>query len=185
MKSVDNVTLSIDLSNSWINSSVVINAIPKDPSVPRLNRAILWGNPNQTAFYLWGGQTSNVAINYPPPANNLWKFSVDGAGGSWSEVQVFSSTFESLVLQGEGCGLTVGDTGYFLGGFLSPITDLSASTGSSVAMPGIASLNFTSGAWSEDSTAGKSHVGRGISSRLLKAQRCLDLGQYARSFGNT
>jgi len=163
---LDNVTLSIELSTSWTNISVTINIILTDSSVPSLNQGVIWKDPNQTVFYPWAGQVSDIAIDYPPPPLKLWRFAVNGAGGSWSQVPESSTTFNTLVRQARGWGLTVGDTGYYLGGILSSLSDPSAgSTATSMSM--ITSLNFTSGAWSKDLRIDLNSQGTVIGQKVL------------------
>lgn len=163
---LDNATLSIDLSTSWTNYSVIINTIAKDPSVPRLNMGVLWKDPNETAFYQWAGQVSNIAIDYPPPILKLWKFTVDESGSSWSVLPESSIIFDGLVRQTYGWGLTVRDTSFYLGGYLCTLSDVSSGA-EATTIPGITSLNLTSGIWITDSTAGLNSQGTIAGQKVL------------------
>jgi hypothetical protein len=100
-------------------------------------------------------------------AVELWQFIEDGKGrGVWPRVSVSDPEFSNLFRQVSGSGTTIGDMAYYLGGLTSQRTDPSKQ-GSDMLMPGIASSNITSGAWSNDSSVGLNTAGMIRSSEVV------------------
>ncbi|TDZ26010.1 Kelch repeat-containing protein [Colletotrichum orbiculare MAFF 240422] len=141
-----NSTLSVHLGESWTNSTVTFRSTPKT-GAPKLNKQALWRDPAATAFYAWGGITSYFA---QPPANELWRFEVDGAGGgAWARAATPRNNLVALaqlVRATDGAFAQSKDVGYYFGGFASEQTDTSVSGPDSyLAVPGLVAYNMTSG----------------------------------------
>ncbi|KAF1987247.1 hypothetical protein K402DRAFT_55465 [Aulographum hederae CBS 113979] len=147
----DNVTLSIDLRESWTNSSLVIKTISKH-SAPVFDNPKLWTSPDGTSFYLWSGLLNSLGPTVPPPASSLWKFTSDESGsGSWSQETIdyahpsSDSSEQPSRPDGFGCGITLGDTGYYVGGRVSAKSDPYEING--YFQKTTTSYNMTSGVW--------------------------------------
>ena len=95
--------LSIDLSQSWTNATVMIHSSAKPDGVPILNQPSLWYHEQEDLLYS-GFTGSQVLFNNPPelppdlPPLSLWTFKPDGTGGgSWNElISSNSSANESV-----------------------------------------------------------------------------------------
>ncbi|KAL8847654.1 MAG: hypothetical protein Q9221_007296 [Calogaya cf. arnoldii] len=89
-------TLSIDLSQDWVNATVVLQSTNKPPGAPQLSFPSLWWDERDGVFYSGAtGRTSFFSSPEPPPLS-LWSFKPDGTGsGAWA--QVLPATDEALV----------------------------------------------------------------------------------------
>jgi hypothetical protein len=146
-----NTTLSINLKESWTNTTVAMKSTKKD--APLFNSQATWRDAAGKAFYIWGGVTSYFA---QPPPNEIWKFTADGSGGgAWSkEVPNNVVTLSQLVRSTNGAVAQSKDVGYFLGGYANYQTDTSVSGDTYLALPGLVEFNMTSGVFTNSSTTG-------------------------------
>ena len=119
----DNVTFSIDLATSWMNSSVVVKTIPKN-GPPILNYEILSRSLDGSSFYMWGGGTAFNGKLKDTPTHTLWKFTSDlKGGGIWSQEIVVDLNFPELP-RTWGCLSAVGKgTVYYIGGEVTSYSD--------------------------------------------------------------
>ena len=118
--------LSIDLSQNWTNSTVVIQSTTKPSGAPNLNGPSLWYDESRELFYSgFLGQSSSFDIDsHPqPPPLSLWTFQPDNTGsGTWNEL--FSPTatvwgdINRLSLP---CMASDSDTVYILGGYVNQL----------------------------------------------------------------
>jgi hypothetical protein len=149
-----NSTLSIDLGQSWTNSSVVIKTTPKSTTgAPLLSGQALWIDSIANVFVAWGGTAPFGSL---PPENQAWRFTADGAGsGSWSVIDPSNSPLFSQLVRTEGCAAASGNgVGYCLGGLASVQSDPSVASIAGLPVPGLVSLGLRSGVWSNASTTG-------------------------------
>jgi hypothetical protein len=94
--------------------------------------------------------------NHATIPDSLWKFTSDGTGsGTWSEESInytaVSSSQPHHLLRpgGDGCGITIGDTAYYVGGRVWQQSDVDASP--TDYFPNvITSFNISSGVWSNN-----------------------------------
>ncbi len=141
---VVNDTLSIPLSQSWTNSTVPINVIPKTAAV--FDGAALWTDQSRNSFYMWGGQAPYGNLSR---TKDLWKFQADGTGGgAWSKEPGVNTL--SLVRSKEAGATTCNGAGFFVGGYAYVWTDPDFMD--NVPTPGMLTYNTTSGAWANEST---------------------------------
>jgi len=116
-----NTILSIDLSQSWTNSTVKILSTAKPTGCASLNGPSLWYNPQEGALYSgFAGWASNF-VTKDSSLNNIsiWTFTPDGTGsGAWKDVipsgspALASLNRPSQVFQAFG-----DDSAWVLGGF--------------------------------------------------------------------
>jgi hypothetical protein len=87
----------------------------------------------------------------------LWKFTSDGTGGvTWSEVGInYPASQPLLGPGGPGCGITLGETGYYVGGRVSEQSDVNASP-TGYYQDTITMFNISANTWSN---ALKSRIG--------------------------
>lgn len=90
-------TYSLNLKDSWTNSTVTWHAIPK-AQAPSLNNEALWLGPSGESFYMYDGGISGVA-DFSPPSNAVWNFAPFNNGGSWYRVGFDSSSHFSGILR--------------------------------------------------------------------------------------
>ncbi|KAF2875787.1 hypothetical protein BDV95DRAFT_281642 [Massariosphaeria phaeospora] len=111
-------TQSIDLSKSWVNTSLRLRELDRG-NAPALNFCALWVDEAETTMYPFGGELSFLTDTGPRPPQP-WEFVADGKGGGlWAQGTVApASNFSSLV-QPAGGSYTYGNgVGYYLGGHL-------------------------------------------------------------------
>ncbi|KAL8819020.1 MAG: hypothetical protein Q9223_002473 [Gallowayella weberi] len=79
-------TLSIDLSQDWVNDTVVFHTTSKPSLAPKLSSASLWYDTTKDLFYSGAiGTTPHFNSPMPQPLS-LWSFTPDGTGsGTWKE----------------------------------------------------------------------------------------------------
>lgn len=155
---VNNVTLSIDMRESWTNATVQMTEIDRGDT-PIFNFASLWTDPDDDAFYLWSGTTAN---GQSVPNLGMWKFTADNSGsGAWAKVgQQDLTTFNTLTRTSGGYSTSLNGVGYSVGGTHSSSTDPAVSVSGDIPVPGIVSYNFSSGDWANSSAAGFTTYGR-------------------------
>ncbi|KAL8871456.1 MAG: hypothetical protein Q9174_002715 [Haloplaca sp. 1 TL-2023] len=82
-------TLSIDLSQDWVNDTVVFHSSDKPTRAPSLSSSDLWYDETNNLFYAgFNGRVSFFGDEPEPRPLSLWSFKLDafGGGGTWSEV---------------------------------------------------------------------------------------------------
>ena len=149
-----NYTLSIDMSESWTNDT--ISLFLKDRNgAPAQNKQVLWPSIDNKSVFAFGGEESWLDNPWYPPPVQLWQFTADGNGsGTWN---IFNSDgnsiFSTLTRPTWALGGVVDNTGFIVGGYICSHSEYdTAYIGgyTNIAVPGIASFNLTSGAWSND-----------------------------------
>ncbi|KAL8775528.1 MAG: hypothetical protein Q9209_000024 [Squamulea sp. 1 TL-2023] len=81
-------TLSLDLSQDWVNSTVVLHTAYKPPSAPKLSAPSMWYDEAKDIFYSGTiGRVSYFDFDTTKPSRlSLWSFKPDGLGsGTWKE----------------------------------------------------------------------------------------------------
>lgn len=102
----------------------------------------------------------------PPPPTDLWKFTSNSSGGGvWAQIPVNSETFSSLVRASVGSGVSISDTGLYVGGVISGKTTHESGTGTDAT--GVISFNYTSGIWELDSSLGLGTNGEIVGARAV------------------
>ncbi|KAK8165499.1 hypothetical protein BKA80DRAFT_342611 [Phyllosticta citrichinensis] len=149
---VNNVTISIDLSSDWTNSSVEIKAVAKGDA-PILTWPGLWPHGNDS-FFLWGGGVSEVAVNMSTPEKALWKFTVDSTGnGTWAKVDPGDPrVFNQLTRPTNGVWGASSTTGYYIGGWSSSVTDPDVDSTAQVPLTGMVTYNWETQTWNNVSS---------------------------------
>ncbi|CAL8578698.1 hypothetical protein XPA_004469 [Xanthoria parietina] len=144
-----NVTLAIDMRNSWTNSTVTFNSIRKN-GAPSLNAGVIWPSTDNQTFFAFGGELSYWNLAAEVPDVSCWQFTADGnGGGSWAIFKpVDQSIFYDLTRPGFASGATVDNTGFILGGRASYRS--SPQFREDVPIPGIVSFNISSTLWQND-----------------------------------
>lgn len=153
----DNVTLAIDLRDSWTNASLSIGTIVKG-AAPVFSWPGFFHISGEEAFYLWSGEHSQNSRTFGGPLNALWKFSSDGNGsGAWSQdpfnnmSQISPQSAGMPIRPGEGgCSITLGDTGYHVGGQVWPESDPGINDGVFGFKDTISSFNTTTSSWGKN-----------------------------------
>ncbi|KAL8802661.1 MAG: hypothetical protein Q9182_003677 [Xanthomendoza sp. 2 TL-2023] len=122
-------TLSIDLSQDWVNDTVVFHTTSKPSLAPILSSASLWYDKTKGLFYSGViGSIPYVWLNPPKlPPLSLWSFKPDGRGsGTWKEeIPVGDSVWRSLTRSTLGYQSSGVDTALVLGG---EVVNISAPT---------------------------------------------------------
>lgn len=112
-------TLSIDLSQDWVNATVVLQSTNKPPRAPLLSYPSMWWDERDKLFYSGAtGRTSIFATPDDPPPLSLWSFKPDGTGsGTWAEViPAGDAIWENLTRTTYGYQASDGNTALVLGG---------------------------------------------------------------------
>ena len=96
----ENSTYSIDLSQSWTNRTVPINAIDKGQSYPVLDQPSLWIDSFNKTFYSYNGEVSWFSTD-SAPTDAIYQFTPSGNSGSWQQAPFSAdSNWASLALVG-------------------------------------------------------------------------------------
>ncbi|KAH6853180.1 hypothetical protein B0I37DRAFT_440375 [Chaetomium sp. MPI-CAGE-AT-0009] len=150
LTNVVNTTISIDLSESWTTSDVLMRQIRK-PWTAKRNQAV-WTDHEGGHYYLWGGEWLS---NEMDAGNTLWKFTPDGTGGgSWAtEAPQNSPLFDQLDMTQLSAFASTNTTGFVIGGLASAWTDPGRVPSHNQAVPGMLAFNMKTRVW-EDGTTG-------------------------------
>ncbi|KAK0125518.1 hypothetical protein ONS95_000474 [Cadophora gregata] len=153
-------TLSIDMSKSWTNSSVVINSFSKPNGVPYLDDGTLWYNEKESTLQI-GFTGAAARFNNPEQAGyplGMWSFKLDGqGGGTWSQDTAATDAITSAGLTRPYQGLSAfgGDTAISIGGYENSRTvPENANVTDQIPIPGIVQYNMTTGTFTNSSAAG-------------------------------
>ncbi|KAL8754513.1 MAG: hypothetical protein Q9184_005090 [Pyrenodesmia sp. 2 TL-2023] len=148
-------TLSIDLSQDWVNENVVWHTISRPAGVPRLSYPSFWYNEAQDVFYSGiTGTVSRFGDSPEPPPLSLWSFKPDGATGSWKEeIAAGDPVWNNVTRSAFGYLAAGGDTGLMLGGIA---TDgmRSREISGDILLPGLTEFNMTTLEFKNSSTKG-------------------------------
>lgn len=152
VKAITNVTLTIDMRNSWTNDSITFGIIPRI-GPPTMNLEVLWPTADNNSFFVFGGETSFIAVPPIPPELQVWEFLRDGSNGSWTNFEPNGySGFSNLTRPDGALGVTMGNTGYILGGFESQHSNPDITSTGDTSVPGMVAFNMTSGRWTNTTT---------------------------------
>ncbi|KAL9126010.1 MAG: hypothetical protein Q9217_004874 [Psora testacea] len=149
-------TLSIDMSKSWNNKSVLMYLITKGDT-PAFNLPSLWPSNDGQGFYSFGGDVSPCSdrkINIPEVAVYQFLAGING-DGTWITNKSNDNTgFRTLTRPARMQSGRVQDTALFFGGYENARTSPgSANLGRElVYVPGIVSYNGTTGIWNNDTS---------------------------------
>ncbi|KAL5328920.1 hypothetical protein ACEPPN_002429 [Leptodophora sp. 'Broadleaf-Isolate-01'] len=153
-------TLSIDMSKSWTNSSVVINTFSKPSGVPYLDDGTLWYNAKENRLQE-GFVGAAPRFNNPEESAyplGMWSFKLDGqGGGTWSEDTAATDAIVSAGLTRPYQGLSAygGDSAINLGGYGNARTvPENVNVTDQIPIPGIVQYNMTTGTFTNSSAAG-------------------------------
>lgn len=142
-----NVTLSIDLTKSWMPNDVEIKEITRPQRMPVMTNQAIFIHAASNSFYVWGGY---VAYKTTADLGVLWKFIADGEGsGAWSrEAPADADLFIDLQQSENAAYVTTPNMAYAFGGRLV-ISDNASKTEENI--KGYVSFDFNSLEWSEGS----------------------------------
>ena len=132
---LENLTLGIDLSKDWVNSTVqLVQTTRPNDSVP-LNLETLWWSETQDTIYRFGGEISDANGTKPAdgqeriatvPPESIWQFKPDGRGsGDWIEALGPDGRVPyppGYINTARGASASSGGRGYYIGGYASPLT---------------------------------------------------------------
>ena len=113
--------LSIDLSQNWVNATVVIYSITKPNGVPNLNYGALWYDESTELLYTgYTGTSSSFDVDShpPPPPESIWTFKPDNLGsGTWNQtISSNASVWNTIVRMSRGYQAYGNGSAYVLGG---------------------------------------------------------------------
>ncbi|KAI9758876.1 MAG: Topoisomerase 1-associated factor 1 [Chaenotheca gracillima] len=153
-------TLSINMSSSWSNSSVVLQSTSKPVGVPSLISSSLWWDVGDEVLYSgFAGQSS--AFGDAPPASNLslWALKPDNqGGGSWSlAIDPGAATWDSLTRPCQATMAFGPVNALVLGGVETSLSAPSTANIDSSAMipvPGLVTFDMTTKQFTNTSAAG-------------------------------
>ena len=116
-----NTILSIDLSQNWVNDTVVIHSTTKPNGVPNLNLGSLWYDESTELLYTgYTGTSSSFDVNSnpPPPPESIWTFKPDNLGsGTWNQtISSNASVWNTIVRTNRGYQAYGKGNAYVLGG---------------------------------------------------------------------
>ncbi|PVH89554.1 hypothetical protein DL98DRAFT_477 [Cadophora sp. DSE1049] len=153
-------TLSIDMSKSWTNSSVVINSFSKPSGVPYLDDGTLWYNEKENTLQE-GFVGAAARFNNPEDSGyplGMWSFKLDGqGGGTWSEDTAATDAIVSAGFTRPYQGLSAfgGDSAINIGGYENSRTvPGNVNITDQIPIPGIVQYNMTTGTFTNSSAAG-------------------------------
>ncbi|MCJ1471176.1 hypothetical protein MMC07_009824 [Pseudocyphellaria aurata] len=155
--------LSIDLSQTWSNSTVTIHSTSKPKGVPDLMYPSLWYDEHEDLLYSgFAGRSSTFGDNPSPFPSSLWSFKPDGAGsGSWDKViDSNSPVWDSLTRPCQPMMAFGSGSAYSLGGSEnSRTTPATANLNQSIPVPGLVQFNLTTKKFSNSTAGGYSFNG--------------------------
>ncbi|KAL2200289.1 hypothetical protein P885DRAFT_57170 [Corynascus similis CBS 632.67] len=155
---VVNSTLSIDMSKSWLSSTVDIRTIP-NPG-PRKSNVGLWTDRASGAFYTWGGRWPGGRNMSKPYGVDLWRFTADGeGGGSWEIERAANGVLLANLHPTEyGAFVNTESVGFIIGGVADAWTEPDHPTADPI--PGMVSYNMKTRIW-QNGTVNFSPFGTG------------------------
>ncbi|MCJ1463896.1 hypothetical protein MMC07_002505 [Pseudocyphellaria aurata] len=155
--------LSIDLSQTWQNSTVVIHPTSKPDGAPNLVHPSLWYDEHEDLIYSgFEGSVSEFGDGPSPPPLSLWSFKPDGSGsGSWNkEIGSDSSVWDTLTRPSQSMMAFGSGSAYALGGYGNSQTALAANNSQNdIAVPGLVQFNLTTKKFSNSTAGGYSFNG--------------------------
>ncbi|KAL8686007.1 MAG: hypothetical protein Q9218_007409 [Villophora microphyllina] len=140
-------TLSIDLSQDWVNDTVVLKTTNKPSGAPLLSSSNLWYDAGRGVLYSgFAGTTSFFGDSPKPPPLSLWSFKPDGlGGGTWAEeIPANDARLNNLTRPVDGYMASGGGKGLVFGGLANYMTtpQINDST-DDVTLSGLVQFDFT------------------------------------------
>ena len=89
LMTIENFTLSLDMSKEWVNSSVDLIRIKKPSNMPLVNLGILWYHQYEDLIYsgIAGDPAAFIDADNSSLAFSLWTLKPDQNGsGTWSQI---------------------------------------------------------------------------------------------------
>lgn len=168
--------LSIDLSQDWVNDTLVFHSTRKPTGAPKLSvTSSLWYDEDKRLMYsgLTGRVTKWGDAPSPPPLS-LWSFKPDGLGsGTWNEeISDTDSRLNNLKRSDLAYVASGGTVGLALGGTVSDLSE--PETSEIYQISGIVQLNMTTQQISNSTAMGFTSNGTGFSGQM----------HYVPSFGS-
>ncbi|KAL2075522.1 hypothetical protein VTL71DRAFT_465 [Oculimacula yallundae] len=158
-------TLSIDMSKSWTNSSVVINSFTKPSGIPYLDDGDLWYNEKENRLQE-GFVGAAARFNSPEEAGyplGMWSFKLDGqGGGTWSKDTAATDAIISAKLTRPYQALTAvgGGVALSLGGYENSRTvPENGNVTNQIPIPGLVTYDMSNGKFTNSSAAGYNRNG--------------------------
>ncbi|KAI4175060.1 MAG: hypothetical protein LQ346_008132, partial [Caloplaca aetnensis] len=148
-------TLSIDLSQDWVNDTVAWHTISRPAEVPRLSYPLFWYDEAQGVYY--SGITGTVskfgdAPELPPLS--LWSFKPDGDSGSWKEeIAGGDPVWNNLTRSAFGYAAAGGNVGLMLGGIATEGMRFREVSGD-ILLPGLIEFDMTTHEFKNSSAEG-------------------------------
>ena len=161
-------TLSIPLTDSWVNSSVTIGTIPKPSDMVIWSNPALWMGPKNSIVQFGGEKVDIHLIPSPDPPLSVWSMTPTGDGnGAWKEIIPPSDLLWSNLTR-PNAGLQAQSTNrraFYLGGYVSnwtaPTFDNTPNK-APIPISGLVSYDSIQGLWTNISSAGYSEYGNGV-----------------------
>ncbi|MCJ1468324.1 hypothetical protein MMC07_006952 [Pseudocyphellaria aurata] len=155
--------LSIDLSQTWSNSTVLIHSTSKPNGAPNLVHPSLWYDEQQDLLYSgFAGSVSEFGDGLSPPPLSLWTFKPDGFGsGSWNvEIDSSNPLWDNYTRPGQPMMASGSGKAFALGGYENSRTSLAANNSQNdTAVPGLVEFNLTAKATRNSTASGYSFNG--------------------------
>ena len=179
----ENVTLSLDLSTDWTNTSLNLISTSRPDSTKAMSFQSLWWSEKNNMIYCFGGERRPFGPTLP---ESIWGFKPDGqGGGGWTE-QVGPNTAipfpPQIIRPADGASAFDDDGAYYVGGFASQGTTNAVNLGWGITrpVPGLLTFDFSSQTLTNSSNDG------GYFSSLYREDQSLRSGSLLNvpPFGN-
>ncbi|XMA15799.1 hypothetical protein WAI453_008590 [Rhynchosporium graminicola] len=158
-------TLSIDMSKSWTNSSVVINSVNKPSGVPYFDDGDLWYNEKENRLQE-GFVGAAPRFDSPEKAGyplGMWTFKLDGqGGGTWSHDTAATDAIVSAKLTRPYQALSAfgGGVALTLGGYANSRTvPENVNVTEQIPIPGLVTYDMATGKFTNSSATGYNRNG--------------------------
>lgn len=146
------MTLGIDLSRDWTNSSLDFITTPRPVGSLAMNFQKLWWDEADNIVYCFGGERSFFAVSTRVPTESIWRFHPNGqGGGNWSEIvgPLGTKSFPPDIIRPAAGASAVNGAirkAYYIGGFESSSTspELGLPINITRAAPGLLTFSFDS-----------------------------------------
>ncbi|KAL8643154.1 MAG: hypothetical protein Q9228_000216 [Teloschistes exilis] len=149
-------TLSIDLSQDWVNDTVILKSTNKPSGAPLLSSPSFWYDAGRDVFYSgFAGRVSPWGDRPSTPPLSLWSFKPDGlGGGTWTEeIADNDPIWKNLTRPFDGYLASGGDKALVFGGAANRDTDPNLSKIiNQISLPGLVEFDFTTKKFTNSST---------------------------------
>ncbi|KAL9590882.1 MAG: hypothetical protein Q9203_000339 [Teloschistes exilis] len=149
-------TLSIDLSQDWVNDTVILKSTNKPSGAPLLSSPSFWYDAGRDVFYSgFAGRVSPWGDRPSTPPLSLWSFKPDGlGGGTWTEeIADNDPIWKNLTRPFDGYLASGGDKALVLGGAANRDIDPNLSKIiNQISLPGLVEFDFTTKKFTKSST---------------------------------